>query len=54
VGTLACPIYGRGDEAVAALIVAGLALEDELRPDSPLAQHAQRSAASISAVLQGG
>lgn len=54
VGTLACPIYGRDGEAVAALIVAGLALEDELCPDSPLAQHARRSAASISATLQAG
>jgi len=54
VGTLACPIFGHGDEAVAALIVAGLALEEELRPDSPLAQHAQRSAANISAVLRAG
>ncbi|MPS28034.1 IclR family transcriptional regulator [Pigmentiphaga sp.] len=52
VGTLACPVFGRGGEAVAALIVAGLALEEELDPEAPLAQHALRSAANISAVLR--
>lgn len=54
VGTLACPVFGRGDEAVAALIVAGLALEEDLHPDSLLAQHALRSAAGISAMLRAG
>ena len=54
IGTLACPILGRDGHAAAAIIVAGLGLEDELRPDSPLAQHALRSAAGISAMLRGG
>lgn len=54
VGTMACPIIGRGNEAVAAIIVAGLAMEEELHADSPLAQHARRTAASISSSLRAG
>jgi DNA-binding IclR family transcriptional regulator len=52
VGTMACPILGRNNEPVAAIIVAGLSLDDELRADAPLAQHARRTAASISSALR--
>lgn len=52
--TMACPIIGRDNEPVAAIIVAGLSLDDELHADSALAQHARRTATSISSALRAG
>jgi DNA-binding IclR family transcriptional regulator len=51
VGTMACPIVGRHGVAVAALIVAGLSMEKDLHAGSPLAQHVQRAANSISSLV---
>lgn len=50
--TIACALTAAHDEAVGALVVAGLGMQDDLNPDSPLAQHVWRAAAAISAQLR--
>ena len=52
VGAIACPLVNDAGTAMGAMVVAGLGLESDLTPVSPLAQHILRSCQSASMLLQ--
>ncbi|WP_437882368.1 IclR family transcriptional regulator [Pseudomonas sp. LRF_L74] len=49
--SIAYPIMGSAGQAVGALVVAGLEIADEMRPDSALASHVRRACEGVSAQL---
>ncbi|GAA4321495.1 IclR family transcriptional regulator C-terminal domain-containing protein [Pigmentiphaga soli] len=50
--SLACPVYGKGTAALGAVVISGLELEEEMRPQARLVQHLRRVCQSVSASLR--